>query len=45
MFALAGRVVLTCRNCGSKMSGFDVVLNRTSEVRERMIVNENGEVV
>ena len=45
MFAASGSVVFTRRYCGSKISGCDSVVNSTSPVLVREMLNENGEAV
>jgi hypothetical protein len=45
ILALGGNLVLRRRYCGSKMSGCDAVEKSTSEVDDREILKENGEVV
>ena len=45
MFAAGGSVVFTRRYCGSKMSECDSVVNNTSPVLVRDMLNENGEAV
>jgi len=45
MFGSDGRLVLTRRYCGSKMRACDAVEKRTSSVRVRMMLKENGEAV